>query len=836
MAREPGSSTRCGFGELLRRYRVDAGLTQEALAERAGLSARGLSDLERGLRRRPRTDTVQRLVAALGLRGADRARLEGTTPVDRAETNGFGELPIQLTSFVGREAEVATVRRLLGTSRLVTLTGPGGIGKTRLALQVGQQEVGRRQVVQLAPVTDQALVPQTVAVCLRVREQPGIPVLRSLIAALGDASLLLILDNCEHLLAACRELIDTLLRACPRLRILTTSRSVIGMAGETIWSVPGLQLPDGSAAYGGGIDSSEAVTLFLQRAQSARPGFVLDRCSAPAVSAICRAVDGLPLAIELAAARLRVLTVDQIDERLQRALYLLVHGPSTDAPRHETLRSTFDWSYDLLGDPERRVFERMSVFRGGWTIDAAEQVCNGAELDQGGVFELLSHLVDHSLVVAEPGQDGAMRFRLLEPLRQYAAERLDQRGEVEDTDRRHTVYYTGLVEALGYRWLGGDLPRLKRMDVERDNARTALRRAIDHGDAEAALGLAGAMGYYWQQRGYANEGRAWLSESLALPTVSDTVRKARALVSASTLVSEQGDYAAADPLIEEALTIARQLGDGATLAFALFRAAQLTWFRRKFAAARDLAEEGVGLGRALNLRNLEGINLWQCAQAAHDLGDPRAQALAEQTVAHFTDLENPTMLGCALTTLAQVHLGRGQLDTARRLLDQAVATHPREFQGVAQMFSSVSLGWVATDQGDLAAAHTALLLALRIARDALGARARLVTPLEGLAQLAAAADQPRRAIHLAGAAARLRRDYGTPPTPTETRQLTRWLACARARLDRSDAETAWAEGERLTPEAAIALALERDRDDRRERRNGLNGSLPTRRVTARIDR
>jgi non-specific serine/threonine protein kinase len=414
-------------------------------------------------------------------------------------------------------------------------------------------------------------------------------------------------------------------------------------------------------------------------------------------------------------------------------------------------------------------------------------------------------------VIAEPSADKAsVRFRLLEPLRQYAAERLESRGDVEAVRRRHAAYYTHLVHQLGFNWSGRDLARLAGLEAEHDNARAALRWMIDRGEVESALQLAGDAAYYWQQHGYASEGRAWLSEILALPGAANTAARALALIYASTLVAEQGEYVTARPLLEEALNISRELGDGPTLAFALFRAAQLSWFRREFAAARQFADEGVSVGRALGLRNLEGINLWQSAQATHDLEEPGAQALAERAVAIFSEVENPTMLGCALTTLAQVHLARGDLATARRLVDRAVATHPPELQGVAQMFSNVNLGWVATVQGDLMTAHAALVVALRMACDALGARARLVTPLEGLAQLAAAAGQPVRALRLAGAAARLRSEYATPPTPTEVRQLQRWLTQARAALSQRDADAAWTMGEQLTPEQAIreALALE----------------------------
>ncbi len=835
MATNPDRGAPPKFGELLRGYRVSAGLTQEALAEKAGLSARGLSDLERGLRRRPHAETVRRFVAALGLHGEDQSRFEACAlaplppkrsfsvpaasassdwpDVETGSDHAF-EAGVQLTSFVGRDGEVAEVQRLLRTTRLLTLVGPGGIGKTRLAYRIARleahQAAGSVRFVDLAPITDASLVPQTVAVALGLREQQGVAVMLTIADAVRNRPLLLVLDNCEHLLQACRDLVAALLRACAQLRILTTSRAVLGVPGETIWSVPPLGLPDARRDLLDEVRRSEAAALFMQRARNSRPGFVLDEHTAPAVAAICRAVDGLPLGIELAAARLRVLAVDQIAERLQSALTLLVGGPPTAAPRHQTLRAALDWSYDLLSEQERRVFERTSVFSGGWTVEAAEVVCLADGAERSRVLDLLGQLVDQSLVVADPADDREMRFRLLEPIRQYAAERLERCGDAQDARRRHAAHYTNLVDQLGFQWSGRDRSRLARLEVEHDNARTALRWMIDRGQAEPALQLGGAAAYFWQQRGYASEGRAWLSEILALPGSSNSLARARALTYASTLVAEQGDYGTARPMVDEALAITRECGHGPTLAFVLFRAAQLTWFRREFAAARDLADEGVRVGQAVGLRNLEGINLWQSAQATHDLGECAAEASAERAVAIFEELENPTMLACALTTLAQIHLGRGNLTLARQLLDRAVATHPPDFQGVAQMFSNVNLGWVTIEQGDLAGAQVAFLAALRMALEALGARARLVTPLEGLAQLAAAAGQPWRALCLAGAAARLRRDYATPPTPTEIRQLDRWLERARAELGGPNAEAAVALGECFSAEEAVAEALALD--------------------------
>jgi tetratricopeptide (TPR) repeat protein len=411
----------------------------------------------------------------------------------------------------------------------------------------------------------------------------------------------------------------------------------------------------------------------------------------------------------------------------------MVGGPRTVSPRHQALRATLDWSYELLGHSERRVFERTSVFSNGWTIEAAEAVCVGPAVDRSSMLDLLGHLVDQSLVVADPGDDRAMRFRLLEPVRQYAAERLELSGDAERTRQSHAEYYRELGEALGAQWSRRDPARLARLEAEHGNVRAALRWMIDRGDVEPALQLAGATASLWLERGFGSEGRAWLRETLALPAQANSVARARALIYASVLAAEQGDHPAAYPPLEQAIGIARELGDAPSLAYALFRVAEMAWIRREFAVARGFADEGVSVARAAGLRNLEGINLWRSAQATHDLGEPGAQARAEEALAVLTEVHNPTMMGCALTTLAQVHLVRGELSTARTLIDRAVALQPPTFQGVAQLFARVNLGWVATEQGDLVAARASLLAALRIGRDALGARARLVTPLEGLA-------------------------------------------------------------------------------------------------------
>jgi predicted ATPase/DNA-binding CsgD family transcriptional regulator/DNA-binding XRE family transcriptional regulator len=814
------------FGDLLRTYRLAGRLSQDELAERAGLSRRGISDLERGARRLPHPATVRRLVDGLGLSEA-----EGADLVAAVQRNGFAAessavprqspgLPTPLTSFVGRQLEIAEIQQVLSRTRLVTVLGPGGVGKTRLALRIASdlKETASQNypdgvwLVDLAPLRDPRLVPNTIARALGLREPVRPAPLIALSEALVERALLIVLDNCEYLAATCAEVAATLLGHCPHVRILATSRIVLGVEGETSWRVSPLQLP---ATTGprllGAVRESESGRLFLDRARTVRPNFVADERTANAIAAICRSVDGLPLGIELAAARMSVLTVDQIAQRLPQALGFLTGGSRTGHPGHHGLRATLDWSYELLTAAERNVFERASVFSSGWALEAAETVCAGENVAPVAVLDILEQLVNKSLVCTDAGDEVAMRFRLLEPLRQFAVELLESRDEVEQVRRRHASYYLQIGEELGAQWSRRDPERLMRMELELGNIRAALRWLIDRREIEPAVQLAGAAACVWLERGFGTEGRTWLGEVLALPSSEKSAARVRALLYASALAAEQGDHPAAYPPLEAAAAMARDIDDFPGLAYALFRLAEMAWIRRDFVTTRIFSDEGVQVARRAGNRNLEGINLWRSAQATHDLGEPEAEMLAQQALAILTEVQNPTMMGCALTTLAQAHLVRDELSAARQLIDRAVGLQRPEFHGVAQLFMNVNRGWVAVAQSDLAAAYESLMYALEMARDALGGQARLVTPLEGLAQLAAAVGQPVCALRLAGAASALRNEFATPPTPTEVRQLQLWLTHARAQLSGPDADAAWRSGERLTPAQTIveALALER---------------------------
>lgn len=446
-------------------------------------------------------------------------------------------LPLQLTSFIGREQEQAQVRALLGACRLLTLTGSGGVGKTRLALRVAADLVEDYAdgvwLVELASLADGSLVPQTVASALAIPDRPGSPLDATLSDALRSKHILLILDDCEHLLTAVGALIDTLLRASSRSRILATSREALNLAGEIAWRVPSLTLPESKAASVSQVLESEAAQLFLERARAVAPGFALSDRSAPAVADLCRRLDGMPLAVE------------QIAARLGGRFRLLTTATRFAPTRQQTLEATIDWSYALLSPEERNLFDRLSVFAGGFALEAAEMVGSGLSIESSEVLDLLGRLVDKSLVLTEPNGDGAVRYRLLETLRRYGQERLRERGESKAVAGRHASFLIEFAEQAEREFFGpSESEALKRLELEYDDVRSALRFLIAEGDAELGQRLASAFGMFWFQRSHLTEGRSWVERLLTLPGGEElTLAKGKCLSIAAALALGQGDYA-----------------------------------------------------------------------------------------------------------------------------------------------------------------------------------------------------------------------------------------------------------------------------------------------------
>jgi predicted ATPase/DNA-binding CsgD family transcriptional regulator len=682
-------------------------------------------------------------------------------------------LPGQRTSFIGRKREIADVKRLLSTTLLLTLTGSGGCGKTRLALQVAAR-VQRESpdgvwFVDLAPLVDPALVPQAVASALGVGEQPGNSLTDTLTAHLQPLTLLLVLDNCEHLLEACAQLANALLAACSGLRILATSRQVLGMYGEINYRVPSLSLPDPHQEVPPKtLATYEAIQLFVDRATPKRPGFAITPDNAHAVARVCRQLDGIPLAIELAAARANVLTVEEIAERLDNRFRLLTSGDRAAPPRQQTLRAMMDWSYDLRTEGEQSLMRGLSVFAGGFTLGAIEAVWE-SRLNEYELLDLLSGLADKSLVVMEE-RDGKSRYRLLETVRQYVWGKSQALGELPKLRAQHLEWCMALAEEAEPRLTGaGQTEWLARLEEDHDNMRAALRWGVETREVEMGLRLAGALLLFWYLRGYFSEGREHLAAALSGGQQGqEEAARAKALNGAGMLARGQGDYAAARSLFEESLTIRRDLEDKRGIATSLNSLGLVAQKQGDSAAARSLYEESLAFRRELG--DKEGIS-------------------------------------GSLGNLGGVCSDQGDYAAARSLYEESLALR-RELGdkgGIALLLGS--LGRVAHEQGDYAAARSLYEESLAI-RWELGHKYGIAECLEGLASMAGSQGATEHAARLFGASEALREAIGAPMPPVVLADYDRDVAAARAQLNMEAFVAAWNEGRAMTLEQAIAFALQ----------------------------
>ena len=706
---EPGS-----FARLLQQYRAKAGLSQEELAERGGLSRRAISDLERAARRAPYPVTVRRLAEGLGLNETDRAALlaashmpgsirsAGTRPADGGIRHN---LPTQLTSFIGRVQETAEIRRALAKTRLLTLTGPGGVGKTRLALRVAERERSTYRdgvwILELAPLQEATQVPQLVASVLQIREHPGEPLITTLITALQPLNLLLILDNCEHLVAACADLADRLLRSCPQVRLLTTSREILALQPETVWRVPALRLPDASTREQAA--ASEAIELFIERAQAVRPAFALTDENAGLMVDVCRALDGIPLAIELAAARLRLLSLHQIEQRLSDHLRLLSSGTQTRPERQQTLRATIDWSYRLLSKAERRLFQQLAVFAGGWTLEAAEVVCGGAGCRREEVLDLMTALVDKSLVVVEPeGRDeDEPRYRLLETVRGYAGEHLLKSGELESTRDRHLAWATEWAEGATPYLTGPDQVRwMARFVHEHDNFRAALEWARLRADGETELRLTAALARYWVVHGSTSEARDGFAHALWHGPSAPSLARATVLDWAGRLASQAGEPGARE-LLEESVATARQLNSRSLLSLGLRHLAFAALQQGDFVRARALHEEALSTARQAGNRREEAFTLAMIGLWAAQDGDASAAArIVDEALEAGRDSGDQGPQAIAYCARGIIAVREGRVEAATACFQEALKLGRASDHYVEVVLALMQLGALALARGD----------------------------------------------------------------------------------------------------------------------------------------
>jgi non-specific serine/threonine protein kinase len=618
--RDPCGRDTLRFGELLRQYRRTAGLTQEELAEQASVSPRSISGWESGGAHLPRRDTLAMLVRALGLGAAEREALEMS--IERQPTRRQivperppHNLPRTLSSFVGRERELGELQQLLSTAPLLTLVGTGGVGKTRLALELVREQVSNYGdgvwLVELAGVVDGSVIPGEVASALGLRDADARNVTGTLTEHLRPRHILLILDNCEHQVDTCARLAAHLLRNCPRLHILATSREPLAIEGEIAWRVPPLDLPnmlDSLSAEE--ITRTAAVRLFVERVHAVNQSFGLSVANAEAIARICVGLDGIPLALELAAARAQVLSVEQLAERLEYDSGALGRPVRSGLPRHRTIRATIDWSHDLLDEREQVLLRRLSVFAGGWTLAMAETICPGSGIAADEVLELLTGLVDKSMALVD-ASDVQARYRLLEPIRQYAMERLEASGEAPLYRSQHARAFIGLAETRDVDPGGADeVASLDRLEVEHDNLRAALRWTLDHEPAEAGLQATAAMFRFWERQGLSSEGRAWLEQALSRAG-DDAPPKfhGRVLSALANFYWRGGEPARARPLTERALELARAAGDARGETWALFSLGMIAYFLGESDAAVGYLETCLPLAQQANLLVLQSLTL-----------------------------------------------------------------------------------------------------------------------------------------------------------------------------------------------------------------------------------
>jgi predicted ATPase/DNA-binding CsgD family transcriptional regulator/transcriptional regulator with XRE-family HTH domain len=788
------------FGVLLQQYRAAAGLSQEELAERTGLSRRGISDLERGARRLPHPATVRRLAEALNLAEAERAAwlampraaalAKASLPLqaptsDRHLVNlaldvtsfvgHANELPTARTSFVGRQQLLADLRRRIqppdSNGGLITLTGPGGTGKTRLALEAA--EAARDHYadgvcfVGLAPVTDPHLVAPTIAQALGVPDS-GLPALERSKRYLRDRHLLLILDNFEQVLAAAVE-IGELVDVCAQLRVMVTSRAPLRLLAEQELAVPPLALPDAGSGAILALEQCESLRLFVDRARAVKADFELTETNASAVADICRRLDGLPLAIELAAARTRLLDPQAMLVRLERRLPLLIGGARDAPPRQQTLRNAIAWSYDLLDAKEQAVFRLLAAFVGGASLDAARAVCAPVlATDEGEVIDLVDSLVAKNLLRSVTAGAGDVRVGMFETIREFGLEQLVSTGELDPARRRHTAYFLALAHKAEP-GLAGPAARawLDHLEIEHDNLRAALEWCLSTPTqvGEIAQDLAGILSRFWWLAGHFSEGRRWLARALAAAPAPSEARM-RALHGAGWLAHFQRDSATARTLLEESLAIAEQRRDRWWQAWVLHVLGRVAYFEYDAVAARELGERSLAIAQEVGDR-------WLLAWPLHLLG----------LAAYIAD----------------------DYSVAQDYYDQSLAIRRELGHLDGIVILSYLKGIVSERSGNLPLALAQYQEALQVARE-LNSAWLLSSVLAHFVSVAAGHD-PERAARIVGAVTLMSESAHTVPIPITEELFSQGVQLARQKLGESAFMSAWTEGRAMSLDAAVAEAL-----------------------------
>ena len=750
-------------------------------------------------------------IAALRLPTAPPADPTRGEPSDAARHN----LPAARTSFVGREREMVEVKRTLAMTRLLTLTGAGGTGKTRLAIEVARDLVGSYPdgvwLVELASLSEPGLVVQEAANAMGVQERPGEPLTNTLADALADKGVLLVLDNCEHLVEEAARLADALLASCPHLKVLATSREPLGVSGEVNWAAPPLSVPDATKGEltADTLVRYEAVRLFVDRARLRLLDFKVTQENAGAVARVCRKLEGIPLAIELATARMGSLAVEQVAQRLETSLDVLKGTSRTTAPRQQTLRATLDWSHDLLSDDERAFFGRLSVFAGGWTLGAAEAVCLGDGIEEDDVLDLLGGLVDKSLVVARAASSGALRYRMLEPVRQYAREKLMDSGDGEQVRSEHAAFLAKLAEEAESGLLGINQGIwLNRVQAEHDNIRAALSWALEDEDTALGLRIAGALMEYWRALGHNDEGRGWLEALLAKGGEVPARTQAKALEAVGWLAQDQGDLERADTFAEAGLELCAKAELGDDVAARFLRVLEMgAWLRGDYTRMKDLAKRSLALFREVGDKRGMARSLTSLASVASAQGDGEyALELSAESMTLAREVGATDLISHMLVNSGYEFFLQGDYERATSLNEEAAALARGQGDKDTLHYALDNLGWAALMREDYQQAEASFRENLVLCQE-LSDKLIASESLEGLACLVGVRGEAGRVARLFGAADTLREAVGFHQSPAERALREPYLVVARVRLAQGAWEAAFAEGRAMTFEEATEFAL-----------------------------
>lgn len=715
-------------------------------------------------------------------------------------------LPTQLTTFIGRERELLETQEKLQSTRLLTLVGPGGTGKTRLSVQIGAEQLDRYKdgvwLVELAPIVDPGLIPSTIADVFAIHEAQGVPLMTLVVDYLRAKEMLLLLDNCEHLVEGAARVADQLLRHCANLKIVASTREALSVEGETVYRVPSLSLPERPS---GDLLEYEATRLFIERATKAEPRFRATAANAAAIYQICRRLDGIPLAIELAAARVKLFTAEQIAERLDDRFQLLSGGSRTALPRQQTLRALIDWSYHSLTDLEQRVLRRLAVFSGGWTIEAAEAVVGGPDVIDG-----LAGLVSKSLVnVVE--RAGATRYLFLETIRQYAMEKLVESEEAIETRGRHVDYVLNLPGPVEPGMFGPQsLPYLDQMEEEHDNLRTALEWASSH-DLTKAVKLGLVAGDFWLSRDYNTEAEAWcqtiLARSESLADLAGPRSRLHAVLAQAGIF--MGHHAMARPAAEAGLPLAEQAGDSIARVRLYALTALACMYLGDLEASQKAARLGEALAREMDLKSELAMVLILSTQigffAGGDIEQTRAYAAeAEKLTTEGGAAWSNIMLGFAFARLTGL---LGNLDKARVLFAQSAEAAERSGNMRVVYSCHSELAHMLRRHGELDEALGLYAEVLPKWRE-LGHRSAVAHELECTAFILDQKGQPDQAITLLGAAEALRTEVESAMTTPERLEYDRVIDAVRTRVDETRFQNAWQAGRSMDMDHAVEYALE----------------------------